>query len=66
MEQQIADLLKAMAAQSESMKKLEARSEAIQVTVEEIKPAVLELQRWKPMMEQSVDGLRAEMGELRS
>ena len=66
MEQQLADLTKAILAQAESLKKLEIRGEAIQATVEEIKPAVLELQKWKPDMEQSVDNLRTEVVELRS
>lgn len=66
MDQQLADLTKAILAQSESLKKLETRSEAIQVTVEAIKPVVLELQKWKPDMEQAVDGLRAEVIDLQS
>lgn len=53
-------------AQGELLKNLEARSEAIQATIEEMKPVVLELQNWKPEMEQSVDGLRVEVVELRS
>lgn len=34
--------------------------------MEEIKPAVLDPQKWKPEMESSAEGLRMEMGELKS
>ena len=45
-----------------------ALTRAIQTLVEsvaEIKPVVLELKDWKPLMESSVDELRGEVGELR-
>lgn len=66
MDQQLAELTKAILAQGESLKKFQVHSEAIQASVEEIKTAVLELQKWKPKMEQSVDGLQSKVGELRS
>lgn len=66
MEQQITELTKAVLAQSDSLNALQAQGEAIQASMEEIKLAVLELQKWKLEMEQSVDGLRSEVGELRS
>lgn len=66
MEQQMAELTRVILAQSESIKVLQDKTEAIHATMEEIKPAVFELQRWKPEMESTVEGLRTEMGELRS
>lgn len=62
----MAELTKAILAQSGSIKALQAKSDAIHAVMEEMKPAVLDLQKWKPEMESSVEGLRSEMGELRT
>lgn len=59
MEQQIAELTRVILAQSDSIKALQDRSDAIHAAMEEIKSAVLELQRWKPEMELSMEGLRS-------
>lgn len=61
----MAELTGVILAQSDSIKTLQAKSDAVHTTVEEIKSAVLELQKWKPEMETSVEGLRSEVGELR-
>lgn len=72
MEHQMAELTRVILAQSESIKSLEAKSDAIQAksdaiqaAVEEIKPVVIDLQSWKPEMETSMEGLRLEVGDLR-
>ena len=59
MDQQLAELTKAI-------QKIQVQNDAIHAAVEEIKPAVLDLQKWKPQMEKGVEELRSEMGELRT
>lgn len=59
----MAELTRVILAQSDSIKTLQAKSDAIHATIEEIKPAVFELQKWNPEMESSVEGLRSKVGE---
>lgn len=52
MDLQLAELTKAI-------QKLQVQNDVIHASVEEIKPTVLDFQRWKPEMELVVDDLRS-------